>query len=100
MSRNISPSDISKLKNQLFKKYNVRSERELMKKLLGTSDKKEIRQILLSKLNNLPPNDPLAKMAKKHMKKNSGKSMANELLDGLSPEQRRQLKSLLTRNRK
>lgn len=102
MGNNIpSMNEINKMRDHLFKKYNVRSEKELMKKLLGTSDKREIRQILLNKLGNLPPNDPLAKMARQKLNNpTSRQSLASDLLDGLTPEQRKQLKMLLKRQQR
>ena len=101
MNKKISSGDVNKLKNQIFKKYSVGSEKELMKKLLGTSDKKEIKKILLNKLNSLPANDPIKKMVKSKAKaKGIGTAeMAHELLEGLSPQQRKQLKSLLMKGK-
>ncbi|QOR35552.1 hypothetical protein IMX26_01530 [Clostridium sp. 'deep sea'] len=101
MNKKFPSGDVSKMKNQIFKKYNVGSEKELMKKLLGTSDKKEIKKILLNKLNSLPANDPIKKMVKSKAKaKGIGTAeMAQELLEGLSPQQRKQLKGLLMKGK-
>ena len=97
LNKKFPPGDVNKLKNKIFKKYNVGNEKDLMKKLLGTSDKKENKKILLNKLNSLPANDPIKKMVKSKAKaKGIGTAeMAQELLAGLSPQQRKQLKNML-----
>lgn len=96
-----SPAEMEALKRHLFKQYGVRSEKELMQKVLGTSDRQEVKRILTQRLSSMPNSDPLVREVKSRLGgQKKDMSLEKELIKSLTPEQKRRLKQYLKKRQR